>query len=151
MAKKIKTSITINASKERIWKILTDFENYPEWNSFIKSVSGDVKVGNKIRIKLQGMTFKPVVLTLNENTELKWLGHLWFKGLFDGEHKFKLTDNGNGTTNFEQSENFSGILVKFFSKSLERDTKNGFEQMNKELKLHAENTKQNNGNRSTTP
>ncbi|MCB0703645.1 MAG: SRPBCC family protein, partial [Ignavibacteriae bacterium] len=62
MEKQIKTSITINASKEKIWKILTDFENYPEWNSFIKSVTGEVKVGNQIQIKLQGMTFKPVVL-----------------------------------------------------------------------------------------
>lgn len=138
MAKQIKTSITINASKEKIWKILTDFENYPEWNSFIKSVTGEVKVGNQIQIKLQGMTFKPIVLTFKENTELKWLGHLWFKGLFDGEHKFKLIDNGNGTTKFEQSENFSGILVKLFSKSLDNDTKKGFEQMNKELKLRAE-------------
>jgi hypothetical protein len=138
MAKQIKTSITINASKEKLWKILIDFENYPEWNSFIKSVTGDVKVGGQIKIKLQGMTFKPNVLIFNENTELKWLGHLLFKGLFDGEHKFKLTDNGNGTTNFEQSENFSGVLVKLFSKSLDKDTKNGFEQMNRELKLRAE-------------
>jgi hypothetical protein len=138
MAKYIKTSITINASREKIWKVLTDFENYREWNSFIKSVTGEVKVGNQIEIKLQGMTFKPVVLTFNKNIELKWLGHLWFKGLFDGEHKFKLTDNGNGTTNFEQSENFSGILVKLFAKSLDKDTKNGFEQMNKELKVRVE-------------
>jgi len=138
MTKQIKTSITINASKERIWKILMDFENYSEWNSFIKSVSGNIDVGNKIQVKLQGMTFKPTILTLKENAEFKWLGHLWFKGLFDGEHRFKLTDQGNGTTNFEQSENFSGILVKFFSKRLYRDTKNGFEQMNKELKLIAE-------------
>jgi hypothetical protein len=138
MAKYIKTSITINASREKIWKVLTDFENYREWNSFIKSVTGEVKVGNQIEIKLQGMTFKPVVLTFNKNIELKWLGHLWFKGLFDGEHKFKLTDNGNGTTNFEQSENFSGILVKLFAKSLDKDTKNGFEQMNKELKVNVE-------------
>ena len=138
MAKQINTSITINASKEKIWKTLTDFEKYPEWNSFIKSVTGEVKVGNQIQIKLQGMTFKPIVLTFKENTELKWLGHLWFKGLFDGEHKFKLNDNGNGTTNFEQSENFSGILVKLFAKSLDKDTKNGFEQMNLELKLRAE-------------
>ena len=138
MAKQINTSITINASKEKIWKTLTDFEKYPEWNSFIKSVTGEVKVGNQIQIKLQGMTFKPIVLTFKENTELKWLGHLWFKGLFDGEHKFKLTDNGNGTTNFEQSENFSGILVKLFAKNLDKDTKNGFEQMNWELKLRAE-------------
>ena len=138
MTKQIKTSITISASKERIWQILTAFDKYPEWNSFIKSVSGDVKVGNQIQIKLQGMTFKPFVLTLTENAELKWLGHLWFKGLFDGEHLFKLTDNGDGTTQFEQSEHFSGILVKLFSKSLDKDTKNGFEQMNKELKLRAE-------------
>ncbi|OBQ56713.1 SRPBCC domain-containing protein [Tamlana sp. s12] len=138
MAKQINTSITINATKEKIWSILTDFENYPKWNSFIRSVSGDVKVGNQIVIKLQGMTFKPTVLVLNENSELKWLGHLWFKGLFDGEHKFILTDNGNGTTNFEQSEQFSGILVKLFSKSLDKDTKSGFEKMNMELKELAE-------------
>tara|TARA_R100001369_G_scaffold91640_1_gene133541 strand:- start:421 stop:849 length:429 start_codon:yes stop_codon:yes gene_type:complete len=139
MTKQIKTSITISARKEKIWQILTDFDNYLEWNSFIKSVSGDVKVGNQIRIKLQGMTFKPIVLTLNENTELKWLGHLWFKGLFAGEHIFYITDNGNGTTNFEQIENFSGILVELFSKRLDKGIKMGFEQMNKELKLRAEN------------
>jgi len=100
MTKQIKTSITINASKERIWQILTDFKNYPKWNSFIKSVTGDLKIGNQIEVKIQEMTFKPVILTLNENYELKWLGHLWVKGLFDGEHKFNLIDNGNGTTNF---------------------------------------------------
>ena len=147
MAKQIKTSITIEATKEKVWQILTDFDNYPNWNSFIKSVSGDVKAGNRIQIKLQEMTFRPVVLTMHENTELKWLGHLWFKGLFDGEHKFKLTDNGNGTINFEQSENFSGILVKLFSKRLDKDTKNGFEQMNRELKLRTENMEHNTSNR----
>ncbi|WP_378187443.1 hypothetical protein ACE939_03780 [Aquimarina sp. W85] len=84
------------------------------------------------------MTFKPVILTLNENCELKWLGQLCFGGLFDGEHIFKLIDNGNGTTNFEHSEHFSGILVKLFSKSLDKNTKNGFEQMNKDLKVYAE-------------
>jgi len=138
MVKQIKTSIVINASREKIWNILMDFERYHEWNSFIKSISGKVKKGNQIRVKLEGMTFKPVVLVLNENTELKWFGHLWFKGLFDGEHKFKLIDNGNGTTKFEQSENFNGILVKLFSRSLDKNTKTGFEQMNKELKLRAE-------------
>ena len=138
MTKQLNTSITINASKEKIWKILIDFEKYPKWNPFIKSVTGNVQVGSRINIKLQGMSFKPTVLTFDKNTEFKWLGHLWIKGLFDGEHKFKLIDNGNGTTNFEQSENFSGILVKLFSKSLDKDTKNGFEQMNRELKLRAE-------------
>lgn len=138
MAKYISTSITINASKECVWQILTDFEKYSEWNSFIISISGKAKLSNPLKVKLQGMTFKPKIVCLNQNSELKWLGHLWFKGLFDGEHKFHLTENENGSTNFEQSEKFSGILVKLFEKNLDRDTKKGFEQMNSELKLRAE-------------
>jgi len=86
------------------------------------------------------MTFKSLIVTLNQNSELKWLGRLWFKGLFDEEHKFKLIDNENGTTSFEQSQNFNGILVKLFAKSLGKDIKKGFERMNKELKFRAEKT-----------
>ena len=139
MAKEITTSITITATAEFVWNTLVDVEHYPEWNPFIKQVSGTLKVGNRIKIQLQGMTFKPVVLTLEENTELRWLGHFWFRGLFDGEHKFYLKDNGDGTTSFEQSEKFSGVLVKLFSSQIEKDTKQGFEQMNEALKLRVEN------------
>ena len=138
MTKQITTSITINASSAKVWQILSDFDKYPDWNPFIKSVSGNVQVGNQIKIKLQGITFKPVVLSLTENSELKWLGHFWFKGLFDGEHRFHLTENADGTTHFEQSEKFSGILVKFLSKTIDKDTKQGFEEMNSALKLRAE-------------
>jgi len=138
MKKEIRTSVLINAEPEKVWQILTDFENYPQWNSFVKSVSGEVKEGNRIKVKLPGMTFNPIVLKFERNSEFRWLGHLWVKGLFDGEHKFRLTENSDGTTCFEQSESFSGILVKCFSRSLDRDTKNGFEKMNEELKLQAE-------------
>lgn len=93
MIKQIKTSIQINATKEAVWNVLMDFEKYSEWNSFIKSVTGKVEVGNIFQVKLQGMTFKPKVLTLNKSSEFKWLGHLLFKGLFDGEHRFFLIDN----------------------------------------------------------
>lgn len=138
MTKQIKTSITIKANKERVWKILMDFENYPAWNSFIKSVTGTVKQGNQIKVKLGGMTFRPKILALKKEAELRWLGHLWFKGLFDGEHQFRLTENADGTIYFEQNETFTGILVGLFSKSLDKDTKAGFVQMNEELKLRAE-------------
>ena len=138
MTKQINTSIIINASKKSIWKILTDFEKYPDWNPFITSITGTLEAGQKLQVKLQGMTFEPTILTLRENSEIKWLGHLWFEGLFDGEHTFKLTDNGDGTTHFEQCENFSGVLVRLFAKSLDKDTKAGFEKMNLELKSRVE-------------
>ncbi|MDN3676077.1 SRPBCC domain-containing protein [Flavobacterium paronense] len=143
MAKEIKTEIVINAKPEKVWAILTDFKSYPNWNPFIKSIIGDVKVGNKITARIEppkakGMTFKPKVLTYETNKELKWLGHLLLAGLFDGEHKFELIDNGNGTTTFKQSEKFKGILVPLFKKQLDNNTKKGFEAMNSKLKELAE-------------
>lgn len=143
MAKEIKTEILIYALPEKIWSILTNFDNYPSWNPFIKSIKGEVKVGNKITARIEppeasGMTFKPNILTLETNKELSWLGHLLFAGLFDGEHKFELIDNGNETTTFKQSEKFNGLLVPLFKKQLDTNTKNGFAAMNMKLKELAE-------------
>ncbi len=84
------------------------------------------------------MTFKPKVLIFETNKELRWIGHLLFPALFDGEHKFELIDNGNETILFKQSEKFGGIFVLFFKKMLDNNTKNGFEDMNLKLKELAE-------------
>ncbi len=143
MAKEIKTEILINSTPEKIWKILTDFSEYPNWNPFIKSITGNISVGNKITALIEppeakGMTFKPKVLAFETNKEFRWIGHLLFPGLFDGEHKFELTDNKNGTTTFRQSEKFGGILVPLFKKMLDVNTTNGFNLMNKKLKELAE-------------
>ncbi len=139
MTAEIKTEIAINASPAKVWEVLTDFENYPSWNPFIRSVTGPVKVGNKITARIEppeasGMTFKPTVLVFEPNQELRWLGKLLFTGLFDGEHKFELINAGNGTSRFIQSEKFRGILVPLFKKQLNDNTKRGFEAMNKKLK-----------------
>ena len=143
MAKEIKTEILIQASPEKVWKILTDFDNYPTWNPFIKSIKGQPAVGSKIIARIeppdaQGMTFKPKVLAFDINREFRWLGHFLFAGLFDGEHKFELIDNKNGTTTFRQSEKFRGILLPLFIKMLDNNTIRGFEAMNKKLKALAE-------------
>lgn len=136
MAKEIKTEIIINAIPEKVWSILTNFENYPNWNPFIKSIKGEMIIGNKIIARIEppqskGMTFKPKILTFKTNNELSWVGHFLFTGIFDGEHKFELIDNGNGTTIFRQSEKFKGILVPLFKKQLDNNTKKGFEEMTK--------------------
>ena len=138
MQKEITTQLEINASSDKVWQVLTDFDSYSKWNPFIKSITGDVKVGKTIRAELGGMTFKPEVLVYEKNKELKWLGHLLFKGLFDGEHRFQLIDNKDGTTTFIQSEKFNGILVGLFAKKLDGETKDDFVAMNEALKKRVE-------------
>ncbi|GGZ25138.1 hypothetical protein GCM10007049_17020 [Echinicola pacifica] len=138
MKKQISTSIRIETSPKVIWDILIDFNAYPEWNPFIRSISGKLTLGAKLKVALMGMNFKPQIMELIPNKSFIWLGHLGMKGLFDGEHKFHVIDNGDGSSTFEQSERFSGILVRLFSSSLDKNTKNGFIEMNEKLKLRAE-------------
>ena len=139
MSEKIETQILIQAPAEEVWNTLTAFKSYPEWNPFVKSLEGEVREGNTIRVRIsppggKGMTFRPVVLKLIRNTEFRWRGHLLFPGIFDGEHYFKLEDQGNGTTTFIHGELFSGFLVPLFRKQLSTNTLMGFEQMNAKLK-----------------
>ena len=91
--KEIHTEIEINASPERIWKVLTDFPAYPEWNPFVREIDGQLVTGAKLKVVLQppggkGMTFRPKVLKVEPNREFRWLGQLLIHGLFDGEHFF---------------------------------------------------------------
>lgn len=134
----IETQILINASPAQIWDIFADFKKYPDWNPFVKKLTGDVAEGNQIRILLPEMTFKPTVLKFETNKELRWLGKLFFKGLFDGEHYFVLQENEDGTTTFIHGENFSGMLVGLFKKKLNSETKAGFVAMNEALKKRVE-------------
>jgi hypothetical protein len=138
--KNIQTEILINTDITKAWDVLMNFDNYPKWNPFITSISGEPKLGSRLTVSIKppggkGMTFKPRVLAFETNKELRWLGHLLFTGFFDGEHKFELIDNGNGTTSFKQSEKFKGIFVGLLN--LE-NTQKGFEAMNEKLKEMAE-------------
>lgn len=142
----ITTEIIINATPNKVWEILTDFNNYPNWNPFIKSIEGNLVVGGKLKANIQppnssAMTFKPTVLTNKENKEFSWLGHLLVKGLFDGLHQFELIENQNNTTTLIQSEKFSGLLVPLFKKQLLTNTKAGFENMNQQLKKLVESNR----------
>jgi len=140
--KKITTEVTIKATPAKVWSTLMDFASYTQWNPFITSISGQQKVGSQLRTVMKPpdgneMTFKPVVLVLDEHREFRWLGKFLVRGIFDGEHYFKLMVNSDGTTTFVHGEHFSGILVGLLGKTL-KNTERGFELMNAALKDQCE-------------
>lgn len=138
----ITTEISIAATPETVWAVLTNFEAYPNWNPFIISITGDKAVGEKLVIRIQTstdkeMTFKPKVLVFQAHEELRWLGNAGIKGIFDGEHYFKMVKQENGHTQFIHGEKFSGLLVGLMKNTLKK-TKEGFERMNEALKRECE-------------
>jgi hypothetical protein len=141
--KELHTEIEIDAPAERVWELLTDFASYPQWNPFIRTISGQPITGQRLEVRIEppggrGMTFKPMVLNAEDNRELRWLGHLLVAGLFDGEHSLAIQPLDENRVRFIQREVFRGLLVALFASSLDTNTQRGFEEMNRALKERAE-------------
>ncbi|MFY9465632.1 MAG: SRPBCC domain-containing protein [Sediminibacterium sp.] len=142
MDKRIKTEIIINASKEKLWVLLTNFNGYPNWNPFIRSIEGELKKGGRLKNTLQNgekiMVFKPIVLEVVPFHSFSWLGSLWVKGLFDGRHYFCIEEIAPNQVKLIHGEDFSGILSTAILKQVGEDTRKNFVDMNQALKQLAE-------------
>jgi hypothetical protein len=143
MAKELRTTIEINASASRLWTVLTDFNRYNEWNPFIRSIHGKAKRGEQLKVIIQPpggneMIFRPVILALQPERELRWIGRLILPGIFDGEHWFQIEPITEGRIRVSHCEIFSGLLVPLLWSKLEVQTRQGFEMMNQALKKRVE-------------
>ena len=137
----IQTEVVINASAFKVWQVLTDFEAYPQWNPFMRQVTGAALPGQQLMIELNlgghTITFRPTILAMKPERELRWIGRLLIPGVFDGEHSFVIEPQGESRVRFVQSETFNGVLVPFTSIILS-DTDQGFREMNQALKERVE-------------
>jgi hypothetical protein len=136
------TDIEIDATPDHVWQVIAGFDRYPEWNPFITRIEGQVRVGDRLKVRIappggRAMTFKPTVLQAAPGRELRWLGRFLVRGLFDGEHSLRMEALPGNRTRFIQEERFSGVLVGPFGKTLEK-TQQGFVEMNHALKERAE-------------
>jgi len=144
VVKEIRTEIEINASAERVWQVLTDFPTFSEWNPFVRGVQGELRVGARLDVYLRtpdgrGMNFKPKILGIEPNREFRWLGRFLMPGIFDGEHFFRIEPLEENRVRFVQQENFRGLLVPLFAlMGVLKNTRLGFEGMNRTLKARAE-------------
>jgi hypothetical protein len=141
--REIFTQVTIDAPSERVWAILTDTARYPEWNPFLTSVSGDLRVGNTVSVRFRTPNSRfakpiwPKVLAVETNRELRWRGVALIPGLFSGEHSFEIVPTGPNSCRFIQRETYSGSLVPLAWRWITTDLIAGFRSMNDALKTRA--------------
>jgi len=140
--RQITTTTDIEATPDRIWKVLMDFDAYPEWNPFVVGIEGTPAEGERLTVHLappgkKPARFRPTVMEVSEGRAFEWLGSVWFKGVFDGRHRFEITPTETGAR-FDHSERFSGILRPIVLRLIGEQTTAGFEAMNAALKERAE-------------
>lgn len=138
--KELRTEIEVAASPQKVWKILTEFGKYEQWNPFIRKAAGRAKEGEKIEIHIETpggkhRKYEPTITKVDENRELRWLGKSF---VLNGEHIFAIEQMEQGRVRLVQREIFDGLLTAFFGKSTDDDIKAGLEEMNRALKNWAE-------------
>lgn len=133
----------IASSPERVWQVFTSFANYPAWNPAIVRVSGEMRAGAKLNLRVILLGFKQwslraTVLSVAPNRELTWEAHFIAPVLFLARHACRIEPWEAGRVRFRQVEYYSGLLAPVLARLLAPFTRRSFEQMNQRLRATVE-------------
>ncbi|HWR02047.1 MAG TPA: SRPBCC domain-containing protein [Chlorobaculum sp.] len=108
------TEVSIDASRERVWSVLTDFGNYPSWNPFLRKIIGHPGPNGELRITVKLPLFPPVafdarITSLVPGESIGWYA-VFFKGLLCARHWFELHKIDSEGTLMIHFEEFTGLL-----------------------------------------
>jgi len=143
--KEIHTKIEINASRERVWETLTDLASYPEWNPMIRRASGEIKIDARLELYFKppgtkGTTFRPKLIVVEPNAELRWSGRPGVPKLFESEHVFMIEQIEQEKALLAHDMIFYGLLIPLVRERLEQAVRQPFDEMNHALKNRVEQT-----------
>jgi hypothetical protein len=137
--KSFAVSITIRATPERIWQILTDAPAYPDWNSTVSRVDGRIAAGETVTVQVKaspGRAFPLTVTGFEPPTRMVWSGGMPL-GLFKGERTYELRSIGEGGVEFAMREDYTGLMAPLITKSIP-DLQPAFDEFAACLKACAE-------------
>jgi hypothetical protein len=140
--KELRTQIEIWSTPDRVWQVLTNLDKYPEWNPFIYRAIGTARPGEKVDITVRtdsaDMVLHCKVIKVEPGRELRWKYHVGMPFLFGGEHSFIIEPLTANKIRFVDREVFNGLFVSIQSRNIDTKTKQGFEAMDRALKMRAE-------------
>jgi len=129
--------VDIQADARVVWRLLTDAQGFPRWNSTVSKIDGDIREGERIRLHVPGSsrTFTPKVSDVVPAQRMTWSDG--FQPIFKGVRTFELTAGPDGSTTFVMRECFSGLVFALVRSKLP-DFRPIFEAYAGDLKREAE-------------
>jgi len=125
-------STSISADAKTVWSLITDAQSIPKWNSTVVSIDGNIKLGEKIKLKSTldpSRTFKLKVKEMVPNQKMVW-------GDAMGNRTYALKEVGNGVK-FTMTEKIGGLMFPLFANKIPSFDES-FEQFAADLKKKAE-------------
>lgn len=120
----IYTEALIETSAEKLWSIISNFNQYKDWNIPLL-LSGQCKLNAPLIVQANISGRKPQkfvgrLLVCREMKELEWVGHKIAPVIFSGKHAFIIESIDDAHVTFINKESFSGFAVPFIKKNLLR-------------------------------
>ena len=144
LSKSMDTEIEINATAQRVWQTLTDFDAYPAWNPMLRQATGELKAGALLRVSFQirrgkmKHSFRPLIMTVDPGRELRWTGRMRLPLLFDMQHYWIITPLPENKSHVRHGVMVMGLAAPFSGKILRNIISRTFKGMNSALKERAE-------------
>jgi hypothetical protein len=132
-------SITISASIERIWLLLTDTRGYMRWNSTIEKISGRIASDERINLYMKavpGHAFRLSVEEFEPVQRMVWVGRVPM-GFIWGRLTFKLTPAADGNVVVEMIQEIRKWISPLVTRALP-DLPADFNKFASDLKQEAE-------------
>ncbi|MEZ4772939.1 MAG: SRPBCC domain-containing protein [Bacteroidia bacterium] len=126
-------SINIKADPAIIWSLLTNASDFPRWNSTVISIEGNIKKGEKIKLKSTldpKRTFKLKIKELEPEKRLVW-------GDGQGNRIYTLATQANGMVTFSMVEKIGSPMFPLYAKYIPSFDQS-FEQFAADLKKETE-------------
>lgn len=141
--RQVNTEIVIDAPLAAVWRVLADTARYPEWNPFIRSLTGEKRAGRRIHVVLDfagsgPKEYNATLLGFIVDHEIRWEYELLVPGLFSGKHKLIIDSLDDGRTKLRHEEELRGLLVGPATVTYLERLRGGFEAMNRALKKRVE-------------
>jgi uncharacterized protein YndB with AHSA1/START domain len=134
-----RSEIEIGAPPEVVWDVLTRFEQWPQWNPDVKSMSfdGPLAPGAEFRWKAGPGTIVSTLEQVEPPRLVRWRGRtMSIKAI----HEWRLEPRDGGT-HVETEETFAGLLARLLrgtlQKTLDKALADGLRYLKREAERRA--------------
>ncbi len=140
--RELRTEIDIAAPLENVWKVLTDFEGWKDWNA-VFHVGGQAGIGSRLNVTVyeerskEGKSYPAVVTQLEAPRLLRWRARMMAGFIFTNDKIFELKKTEQGAKLIHR-EGFSGLMVPLMWKKMEECALPMLESLNQALKKKVE-------------
>ncbi len=140
---KCSKTITINASSEKVWTVMTNIDKWATWQTEISNskLNGELKPETTFDWKTGGAKIHSALHTVEPFRQFGWTGKTF--GML-AIHNWTLTQI-NGQTTVRVEESMEGFFAKLLKKSFNKNLEKGIQNWLDLLKVECEKQPKKNG------